>query len=1094
MALEDWMDPQVRERVTALLYELLPELYRVQDVPPRGQGELERFLRLLAAPLSVVRQSVEALHADLFIDSCGDDMLPALADMLGTALVFPDAASNRRELRSTSAWRRRKGTVSTLQALAGELLDMPVTTREGWQRLLVTQHVNLTRPERTVPDVRDALLAERAWGPHETLFRTVDLREATERTSRYHPRGIVHWTHPTRLFPLRRGHVRRLPDGGLRYAFHPLGVLQSLRVDKREGEVRSDLVLPEHFARRPEESFGRAEGFTVRICGLPAAMGATEAPLRQASAVQAPAVLVRSGCGVRVLERELRGMSAAVRLEVVSVLLEWNAATSRWRPQAYSAGAMGGVLLETLSTHALHASPVKPDAALLEDGPHWVPMLRLTPVSGQAAWFPGATVELVGWDSEASRSSTEPELARAGFLRGALVVHLPGMWLKAFWEPQWLHLAADGSVYPGGSGWGELVEVEQRSAGVFLIPGTPLEVGPGAAWPPSAPEASDVPLSPLPSPQLGPAPLHGGHVLDAEGRPVGGGTRVALSFAAVDRGEGVARFFPLLRLEWVGSDWVWSVKWRALGEDGLPTGPVQARLAEVARLVSGIGAGLRLVVRLEGDAAGLVLTPCEVAWAPEEGEPLLLYLPELSTTGPASDAWGSSFAAVGPAVTLQADGSSRWMDTGEVARFAYGAIAPIAVGPLPTAHATLQRRRLRGRGLQPWVDESREGFLDIDPGHGLFALDTLEATLPYPEPAEEPPPYRLTEPQLTVDYQEGATSHVGARPAPREPLLSEPLPAPTRRIARLGPVRAREGEAPVYPSLTLALEAVARAPVGSREVLQFEDSATYVEWLTWEGMRAVPEGLELVLQAAEGQRPVLDLQSASAGDGRRYRRLTLRGLYLTGEGSPPGPLPLPAEEVVLQLCTVAHAGQALVTGIGWEGGTTAVSVWRCVTGPLVLNGPGVLRVEDSVVDAGGAEALHVLEGRCELTRTTVLGSTHARTLDASEALFDGPVRVEDRFQGGIRYSRVPQEPESQLPRRHRLVEGGQVRFVSRDRHHPGHARLTADTDTRVLRGAEDGSELGAFHHARLTQQYEALAQRLDEYTPAGLTSSLLRLD
>src|SRR5687768_9031707 len=108
MALEELMDPQVRERVTALLYELLPELYRMQDRAPRGQEELRRFLHLLAAPLALVRQSVDALHADLFIDSCGDDMLPALAEMLGSSLIFPDAASNRLELRSTSAWRRRK--------------------------------------------------------------------------------------------------------------------------------------------------------------------------------------------------------------------------------------------------------------------------------------------------------------------------------------------------------------------------------------------------------------------------------------------------------------------------------------------------------------------------------------------------------------------------------------------------------------------------------------------------------------------------------------------------------------------------------------------------------------------------------------------------------------------------------------------------------------------------------------------------------------------------------------------------------------------------------------------------------------------------
>jgi len=1100
VALEELMDPQVRERVTALLYELLPELYRVQDLPPRGQGELQRFLRLLAVPLAVVRQSVEALHSDLFIDSAGDDMLPALADMLGTSLVFPDAASNRRELRSTSAWRRRKGTVPTLQALVGELLDMPVTTREGWQRLLITQHVNLQRPERTVADVRDALLAERAWGPQESLFRTVDLREASERTSRHQPRGVTHWTHPTRLFPVRRGQVSRVSSEPSFFTFHPLGVRQPLRVDRREGEVRSDRVLPEHFARQPTDFFGRAEGFTIRICGLPAGMSAGEAPLRQASAVPVDPALARSGSGVHVLEREVRGMTGAVLLEVVFVSLERVPGDPsrpddppRWRPLVDSASPMGGVQLEAGSTSALRVSALEPDATLAEV-PR-VPMLRLMPVSWQAeaAWFPGATLEVSGWDAEASRASAEPELARAGFLRGALVVRVPGLWLKPRWEPQWLHLAADGSVYPGGSGT-ELVALEERLEGGFLIPGTPMAVGLGAAWPPTAPEASDVPLSPLPSPHLGPVLMHGGWALYAARFSVTGDTGVALSFAAVDRSQGTTRFFPLLRLEWMGGDSE-SVKWRALGGDGRPTDSVMSRFKEVARLVSQLGAGVRLAVRLEGDMAGVLLTPCEVAWAPEEGEPVLLHLPELSTAREAEAGWGSSYAAVGAAVTLQADGSSRWLESGEVARFAYGSLAPLAASSSSASHVTLQRRRLRGRELGSLRRESRVGFLDIDPEHGFFALDASELPQPYPALVDVSPPpwFDWENPQLTVDFQVGATSHVGALPAPREPLLREPLPAPTRRVARYGSGRAREGDAPIYPALYLALEAIAKAPVGTREVIQIEDSASYVDAIIWWwSEEEMPPGFEIIIQAAEGQRPILDLVwvSPTTWNGKPLRRITLHGLYLRLVDTVS--IPLPAEEVVLRFCTVAESHQSLTAGstyawyMSW---VTQVHVWRCVTGPLELLGPGVLRVEDSVVGS-----LDAHEGRCELERVTVLGDTHVRTLDASEVLFAGPVNVENRFEGSIRYSRVPLAPASQLPRQHRLVEGGEVRFVSGDRHHPGFARLAADTDTRVLHGAEDGSELGAFHHARLAQRYEALEQRLEEYTPAGLTSSLVRLD
>lgn len=1083
MATDQLVDPEVRQRVTSLLYELLPELYRVWDQPPRE--DLKDFLGILAVPLAQVRQSVESLQADLFIDSCDDDMLPALAEMVGTVLVFPDAASNRRDLRSTAAWRRRKGSIQTLESLTGELLDQLVTTQEGWKRLLITQDIRQPRTERVVADVRDPLLVEQSSGPRETLLRAVDVREISQRTGRYHPLHITHWTHPTHLFPLRRADARSLQEELALYSFHPLGRLQALRVDRREGDVRSDRVPPASFAQAPERFFGTEGGFKVRICGLAAAVAGTETPLRNGSARAADISLVEEGCTLTVLEREERGLTGPVRLEVFSVPLVQQAAGT-WRPEWTEAVLQGGLALAAQSMRSLEGVTRGPSTALASFS---VPMLRLSPAGREReAWFPGAVVELAGESPEARRASLDAGLAVEGFLRGALVVKVPSLWVT---DEQWLYVAADGSVHEAGT---EAAPVEVTQAGeTFLFPEEPLAVGPGAAWPPAEPGAVDTPLTLLP-----PSTTHGPVVMHT-GKPLGEMEsedplpQMALAFAAVDESGGLPQYTPLLRLQWRDGD-LSNARWVAVGSDGQPA-PAIDLFQEVATLARQKGGRLSLAVRLEGAVSSeapnrLILPPCEVAWTPGEGEPLLLYLPELITTReirPEVEPWPTTFTAASEVVSLHADGSSSWLLSKQVARYALGSIAPLA------SAAVTRRRRVRGKDLTTNVNEPREGFLDVDPEHGLFALAPSEPLQHYPpRSALSDLLPSFVNSLVTVDYQEGYLGHVGARAAPREPLLRERLPAPTRRVFRNGYLRGGSDGVPIYASLSAALRAIGMSPrEDGVEVIQLEDSATYPEVLEWPsdaGLRAQSKRLELTVQAAEAERPVVEFSDwALPEDGTRYARLTLRGLCLSG-----GEMQVPADRVSLQLCTMARVDQPMTLLEGPV--STEVEIFRCVTAGLVLEGQGTLRVEDSVVDAGGQQALSAPEGACVLSRVTVLGTTHARVLEASEVLFDGPARVEDRFHGYVRYSRVPEGTLALLPRPHRVVEDEGVRFVSRDRDDPAHARLAKDADASVVRGAQDGSELGAFHHVRLAQRYEALELRLAEYTPAGLSSGVLRLD
>jgi hypothetical protein len=1059
------VDPEVRQRVAELLYGLLPALYRVRDEPPKGQGDLRRFLSVLAAPLAEVRQSVDSLQADLFIDSARDWLLPYLAEMVGTTLVFPDAASNRRDVRGTASWRRRKGTPLTLEALANELLDQRVSTQEGWKRLLITQELNAPRLERTVPDVRDVLLREASSGPLDVLFHALGERS--------NPRHVTHWIHPTQLFSVRDGTAALVSNEPL-YTFHPHGRHMALRVPRgRPGApVETDRLLPVHLDRAPERYFGQDKAFAVRVCGLPAAVEQEEAPVRRPSSVAADLALLTEGeLRLTVLEKETRGWTGMMTVTAAIVPLRATSDPSVWSPVwGNRTDRRTEIITRTDNT------PSGTKAAVPSDSPRVV-MLRIGMYqSGNSGWFPGATIELAADGPRARLASGEPSLASEGFLRGALIVRLPAAWID---RELLLYLAADGSVREAGTDVAPLPV--RRSGAFFLLDGEVRAVGPGPAWPPSAPRASDEPSSHIPpSPVRGPVVMHGGKALRSTGDVVPPGTRMALSFAARYRTRHGIRYQPILRLEWEGAEPWENPRWTAVNTSGRGVAPSE-RFPWLTRIRELAPEELQVIVRLEGDAPGLVLPPCEVAWMLEDGGTVLLHLPTLSTLHAAtSDArWMTTHGAVGPAVGLAVDGSSRWPESGRIARYALGASA---VAPI-REHATLRRRRLRGCRLDL---RFRAGRLDVDPSRGLFAFSGLERPQQYPQAGFlSAPPFPPPGP-VTVDYQEGYSAHVGARSAPREPILGARQPVPTRVVgAKAGPRETTPPGVPHYLSLTDALQAIQADPApAAHEVIQLDDSATHEELLPW------PTNISrLTLQAAEGERPILQFQfQPPFAPELRYERLTLRGLVISGRH-----ILLPKVEAVeLQFCTWLSTGTPVLFAAP-PGREVTVDVFRCVTGGLELRGPGRLTVRDSVVDAGtDGRALLAPEGMCELERVTVLGRTEVLVLEASEVIFDGMVTVTDRFHGCVRYSRVPQG--AVLPRRHRVVEGVEVRFVSRDGADPAHARLAEDCDPAITRGAEDGSEMGAFHHVRLLQRLEALARRLTEYTPAGLTTGITRLD
>jgi hypothetical protein len=1103
-------DPDVRKRLTEVLHGLLPALYRVRDlpagktspkkIPGRAEdGELYRFLKVLIAPLAETRQNIDELYADLFIDTSADWVLSYLAEMVGTTLVFPDAPSNRRDVRGTVDWRRRKGTPAMLEEMGTELLGHATTLKEGWKLVLLAQDLDLVRLERTVVGYRPAVVAEQGMGPLDVLSHTLDARRIAPRlpgTGGYHPKHLTHYTFPTQLFPLAGAEpVSRTPmvPEDLRYAFDPLNSELALRVRAS----RSDRVPPMHFAARPGDSFDQqgtsSTRFSVKILGLPAGVAAPLSEERSASRLPASPSLVEKDVKMIRLAHGTERWQSQVEVAVLAVPHVAGV------PNLIGAVVRGKLTLDAETANFSAGSP----ALVAGDV---VAMLRLRPVNASATYFPGSTIEIAGQSDDASMAAEDVGLAALGFLRGAFVVDLPAGWIfKALAGPdpgeRYLYLAADGGVtnaeIPGNPP--TIAPLVSSGGGAYTLPGALLSSGPGPAWPPLPPTASLDRWTAIPCAEgSGPVVIHGGSALQKVGAklvPAPVGIQLGLVFAA--RVKSIIE--PFLRLDIAGSDPTTATASSVLDPNAtvLAGAAARARLFSLATFAENNRDAVELYVRLESDTPDIVLPPCEVAYSSVTGRPVLIHLPAMDTDPPTVVDWhvSTSLTERGDPVVVAEDGATYLPSSPQVLRFAYGPIAPIREA------ASHRRRRVRQRNLCPWKHENGKklppvplGWIDIDPSAGLFAIALFE-----PPPATTAVLGGLpVAPSLTIDKQDGYSDHIGARPDARAPWLDAELPVPTRLVSRLGHHQRSATltwhQIPVYGTVKAALDAIASdSKPADHEVIEIQDSATYVEQnLAWPANVLVRS---LTLQAAERERPVIRLQNDWPKGAAVYTALTATGI-LFAQGANKIGFP-PANRVVVAFTTVADPESE------WEFNAGAkedveITILRAITGRIKVVGQVKLRVTDSVVDATAPGGFHAVDSELIIDRSTVIArgppghiGVHALVLEASECLFDARVVALDRFHGCIRYCRVG--ADSQLPRRHRVVEDEPI-FVTRDRHEPAHLRLSEKCPQAIVRGAEDGAEVGAFHGVRFGQRTEALVRRLMEYTPAGLVTGLVRMD
>ncbi len=280
-------------------------------------------------------------------------------------------------------------------------------------------------------------------------------------------------------------------------------------------------------------------------------------------------------------------------------------------------------------------------------------------------------------------------------------------------------------------------------------------------------------------------------------------------------------------------------------------------------------------------------------------------------------------------------------------------------------------------------------------------------------------------------------------------------------------------------------------------ITRIDDSKTYgpvASKLTIENM---------VFQSKSKQRPFICLDSnwvLNSGTNLNAN-LTLDGLWIGAMGSLVAEIILKGdfECVVIRNCTLDPGGSTNIKGetlhpvkLIIEGRVENLCIESSILGPVLIRNNGYveeLAISDTIMQSvnPAVKAMEIKTGRTHIDRSTIFGQTDVHRLEASEAVFTGLVHVTDTQNGCFRFSaaqaisRLPRPFESFL-----FKEDTNHWFTSRRFGDPGYAQLSDTVPTNMMRGSENGSEMGAFSNLLNPIKFDGLKTKIDEYMPFGL--------
>jgi hypothetical protein len=360
--------------------------------------------------------------------------------------------------------------------------------------------------------------------------------------------------------------------------------------------------------------------------------------------------------------------------------------------------------------------------------------------------------------------------------------------------------------------------------------------------------------------------------------------------------------------------------------------------------------------------------------------------------------------------------------------------------------------------LSTWTAAAPTKRLVIDPERGRFLFLGVAPASP-----------------VKVDYYYGFPSPIGAGSYDRRDSVQTPTSAIPPGGGAIGAAQIDSGTVAV-PGVTEVADNSTYGPVASKLNIQ-----------------------NAVIQARNPQRPYLRLAASWVLDTgvNTAASLVVEGLWIGAAGKFSLVLRGDYETVVVRHCTldpggVDAQGNAIAPlPLAIEGTVANLIVDHSITGPIREQNNGSVEkvtIEDSIVQsiAPGVAAIDLADANATMLRTTVFGALNFDRLYASEALITGLAIVTATQDGCFRFgaalsgSRIPHPYESHF------IPDSNYFFTSREFGQPAYAQLSEAAPVFLLRGAENGSEIGAFSSLLNPIRYDSLFAKLEEYLPFGL--------
>lgn len=426
---------------------------------------------------------------------------------------------------------------------------------------------------------------------------------------------------------------------------------------------------------------------------------------------------------------------------------------------------------------------------------------------------------------------------------------------------------------------------------------------------------------------------------------------------------------------------------------------------------------------------------------------------------------------------------------------------------------------LSDAGGGAWDHVPTDHIVAIDPVLGRIALGTGFGTSP----------------EVRVSYHYGFSADLGGGEYERAATFDYEL-----ETIEYVTAPATIQETPIQDGLTA---------LGGGGIVQIEDSARYDETPSIE----VIGETKIELRAKNEKRPTLvlsgDLEITCKPDneGKADGIVTLNGLLITG-----GRLVVPQADNELRLLRLRHC--TLVPGIALnpdgapaqpdteslfiELPALTVEIDHCIVGGLRVAEGVDVKISNSIVDATDKSGVAYSDpdgsapgGALEVVDSTVIGKVHTKMMRmASNTIFwsqlksgdtwPAPVLSERKQAGCVRFSYVPDG--ARLPRRYRCqpdlaiqkaIQEAQkekgvlsssekakladqvrarIRPVFTDLRYgqPAYAQLALSCPVEIRTGADDESEMGAFHELYQPRRETNLRVRLDEYLRFGLEAGI----